>query len=282
MTRRDFIAALGAGAATLAGCRCPFGGARHPIALQLYSIHKLMWAETPPEEAFAKIRDIGYDGVEFAGVGGRNARQIRKLLEDAGLRGMGTHLSRLEQFQGDKLKANLDFCAEAGIESLTNAAARFRTPAEARAYAEVMGAAAETARAWNIPVSVHNHCDELTLKFDGVSAWDCMLGQAGTVLQQQLDSGQVMKVGDDPVERVRRYRGRNFSAHMKENMPSEWGFFGVPPDNGGKVVPWRDLVMAYEDDPSFRWYVVESACKPDSLVPAERNYGFLSALVESI
>lgn len=282
MTRRDILSAIGAGAATsaLSGCASWLEETRRPIALQLWSIHSLMWNEKlPPEKVFAKIREIGFDGVEFAGVGGRSAKEIRKLLADAGLRGMGTHLTGLKNFQGDALKANLDFCAEAGIESLTNAAARFKTPDEAKEYADVMGAAAVTAQAWNLPVSVHNHCDELKLKFDGVAAWDYMLRHANPLLQQQLDSGQVAKVGDDPVARLKLYRGRNYSVHLKENMPSEWGFFGVPPSDGNKVVPWRELVQTLKRDASVRWYVIECAEKRDSFLPAEKNFNFLTALL---
>ena len=67
--------------------------------------------------------------------------------------------------------------------------------------------------------------------------------------------------------------------HMKENTPSEWGFFGVPPDDGGKLVPWNDLVDCLENEPSFKWYVIECERKPDSILPAEKNLNFLRALI---
>jgi sugar phosphate isomerase/epimerase len=117
------------------------------------------------------------------------------------------------------------------------------------------------------------------MKYDGVCAWDLIFQNSSPLLQQQLDSGQVVHPGEDCVERVNRYRGRNFSMHMKENTPSEWGFFGVPPDDGGKVVPWKDLVNCLENEPSFKWYVIESERKPDSFLPAEKNLAFLKALV---
>jgi len=70
--------------------------------------------------------------------------------------------------------------------------------------------------------------------------------------------------------------------HMKENTPSEWGFFGVPPDDGGKMVPWNDLVATLEAQDDFRWYVVESERKPDSFVPAEKNLAFLRACIARV
>lgn len=278
--RREFLHTLGFSAAFAAGgCKCHFFGGGHPIALQLWSINKIMWKTMPPEEVFAKLREIGFDGVEFAGFGGKSAKEIRKLLKDAGLRGMGAHMSGIANFTGDKLKANLDFCAEAGIESFTNAWVKCETADAWKRFGFEMGKAAETAQAWHLPVSFHNHFHEFTMKYDGVCAWDLVFQNSSPLLQQQLDSGQVVNPGEDCVERVNRYRGRNFSMHMKENTPSEWGFFGVPPDDGGKMVPWKDLVNCLENEPSFKWYVIESERKPDSFMPAEKNLAFLRNLV---
>ena len=275
-SRREFLRMSGAAAAfATAGCKCPLCGRGRPVALQLWSINKIMWQTMPPEEVFARLRGIGFDGVEFAGFNNLSAKQIGKLLKDSGLRGMGAHATGNDNFSGDGLKRNLDFCAAAGIESFTNAWAKFETADEWKRFGELMGKAAETARNWDLPVSFHNHSHEFTMKYDGVCAWDLVFQNSSPVLQQQLDSGQVINPGEDCVERVKRYRGRNFSMHMKENTPSEWGFFGVPPDDGGKVVPWNELVGCLEDEPSFRWYVVESERKPDSFVPAERNLAFL-------
>jgi sugar phosphate isomerase/epimerase len=280
MNRRDFLQALGLSSAfAAAGCKCPFSCGGHPIALQLWSINKIMWKTMPAEEVFEKIREIGFDGVEFAGYNGKSAKEIRKLLKDAGLRGMGAHVGGNANYTGDKLKANLDFCAEAGLESLTNPWAKFETADAWKKFGEDMGKAAETAKAWNIPVSFHNHFHEFTMKYNGVCAWDLIFQNSSPLLQQQLDSGQVVHPGEDCVERVNRYRGRNFSMHMKENTPSEWGFFGVAPDDGGKIVPWKDLVNCLENEPSFKWYVIESERKPDSFLPAEKNLAYLKALV---
>ena len=279
-SRRQFLQMFGVTAAfAAAGCKCPLCGRGRPVALQLWSINKIMWETMPPEEVFAKLREIGFDGVEFAGFGGKSAKEIHKLLKDAGLRGMGAHMSGIANFTGDKLKANLDFCAEAGIESFTNAWVKCETADAWKRFGFEMGKAAETAQAWHLPVSFHNHFHEFTMKYDGVCAWDLVFQNSSPLLQQQLDSGQVVNPGEDCVERVNRYRGRNFSMHMKENTPSEWGFFGVPPDDGGKMVPWKDLVNCLENEPSFKWYVIESERKPDSFLPAEKNLAFLRNLV---
>ena len=68
-----------------------------PIALQLYSIRHDCEKDLPGTlEAVAKM---GYDGVEFAGYYGRSAGELRKLLDDLGLRVAGTH-TRLDTRSG--------------------------------------------------------------------------------------------------------------------------------------------------------------------------------------
>lgn len=279
MNRREFLKGSLASAAFLAGCKCPFGCGKKPIALQLWSLNKIMWKTEEASTTLRAVREIGYDGVEFAGFGGRSAGDIRTLLADAGLRGMGSHTSGIAQFTGDQLKRNLDFCAEAGIESLTNAWADFKTADEWRKFGVTMGEAAETAVKWGIPVSVHNHCHEFTKVYDGVCAWDIIFSNASPRLNQQIDTSQVVNPGLDCVERIRKYSGRNFSCHMKENVPTDWGFFGVGPRDGGKRVPWRETVDCLYAEPGFEWFVIECERRPDSFLPAKRNYEFLSALV---
>ena len=86
--RREFIRALAAVAGTVAGgCACPFRGCGGPrLAAQLYSIHKIFWAE--PEWCLSELKSAGYEGVEFAGYGGHTAKEIRKYLSDSGMLGI--------------------------------------------------------------------------------------------------------------------------------------------------------------------------------------------------
>ena len=278
MKRREFLK-LGLGSSLfVAGCRCPFCKSQKPVALQLWSIHKIMWKEDPAK-TFAALKEIGFDGVEFAGYGGRSAKDIRKLLQDAGLRGMGTHVGGDQQYTGDNLKKNLDFCAEAGIESITNPWSNYDNADGWKKFGELMGKAADTAKAWNLPVSVHNHEQEFTKKYDGVFAWDLIFQNASKSLNQQIDTCQVIRPGQDPVEWLKKYPGQNFSVHMKERTPSEWGYMGLPTKDGKKLVDWPGVIAYLDTDPSNKWYVIECEMRPDSLKPARYNYNFLKKLI---
>ena len=50
-----------------------------PIAIQLYSVRDDMAADF--EGTLRKIKELGYDGVEFAGLFGRKPEYVRDLLK---------------------------------------------------------------------------------------------------------------------------------------------------------------------------------------------------------
>ena len=73
-----------------------------PIGLELYSVRTLIPKDFPGTiEAIGKM---GYEGVEFAGYHGwdRKPKDLRKLLDDNGLKCCGTHTA-LPTLEGDNL-----------------------------------------------------------------------------------------------------------------------------------------------------------------------------------
>lgn len=61
-----------------------------PIALQLYSVRDDMAADF--EGTLRKVRELGYDGVEFAGLHGRQPAEVRRLLAENGLAAVSAHV----------------------------------------------------------------------------------------------------------------------------------------------------------------------------------------------
>ncbi|MDZ7615772.1 MAG: twin-arginine translocation signal domain-containing protein, partial [Patescibacteria group bacterium] len=60
-----------------------------PIGLQLYSVRNACAEDLPG--VLKAVAKMGYSGVEFAGYHGRTAEDLRKLLDDNGLKCCGTH-----------------------------------------------------------------------------------------------------------------------------------------------------------------------------------------------
>ena len=77
-----------------------------PIALQIYSVRKE--AEQDLAGVLAAVAKMGYEGVEFAGYYGHSAQDIRKMLDDNGLKCCGGHLG-IDTLLGDALPATIEF-----------------------------------------------------------------------------------------------------------------------------------------------------------------------------
>ena len=279
-SRRDFLAAMGglATAMALDGCRCPFCACGRPkLAAQLYSIHKIFWKK--PEWCLEGLRAAGYEGVEFDGYGGHTAKEIRKYLADSGMLGMGTHVNGFVDLKGDGLAKTLDFCAEAGFDTVTTPHAICKTEAEYRQFGRDMSKAAEAAVPYGIKVGIHTTYDHFRVKFDGVTAWDTIFAEASPLLQQQVDTSNTFNViGDGLLPLLEKYKGRHYSVHLKENVPSATATLGERPKDGGRCIPWKEVLgqLSAED---VAWYVVEAEAIPDSLEPLKNSLAFLKAMM---
>ena len=90
-SRRDLLK-LGLGAAAVCTTGVNLFAAdkkKIPIGLQLYSVRNDCQKDLPA--VIQAVAKMGYQGVEFAGYYGRKADELRKLLDDNGLKCCGTH-----------------------------------------------------------------------------------------------------------------------------------------------------------------------------------------------
>jgi sugar phosphate isomerase/epimerase len=141
--RRDFLKAGAATAALAATASLPgargllaaenYGPKKLPFAIQLYTVGGAF--RTDPDGTLAQLAAMGYKGVEFAGYPpGRDAKAIRKMLDDNGLKAVGTHIG-LNTMQGDALAATIEFNQTIGNTRLgvssTNPGAALAAPGAA-------------------------------------------------------------------------------------------------------------------------------------------------------
>ena len=92
--------------------------------------------------------------------------------------------------------------------------------------------------------------------------------EASPLLYQQVDTANTFHTGYDVVGLLKKYPNSHFSIHAKENVPTVDGVLGVPPTDGGKCVPWPELIAYMKTEPALRWWIVEAEGRPDSLDPA--------------
>lgn len=238
-----------------------------PVALQVYSVREEAEADFPG--TMARVREMGYDGVELAGTYGRTAVECKKILGDLGLELVSAHvpLDLLEQdaVLADYAAAGLKYIAIPWMEAPKNAG-------ELAAAVERIRAIAMRCREKGMTLLYHNHDFEFG-KIDGACILDTYYREVPPeLLQTELDTCWVKVGGEDPASFVRRYAGRAPVVHLKdfagEKTANMYALIGTDKANGGHTdaFEFRPLGCGRQDVPELlkaageagaRWLVVE-------------------------
>lgn len=253
LSRRDFLKAGAAGAAGMglgAVGATPVRGAkkRIPVALQLYSVRKDAGKDLAAVlEAVAKM---GYEGVEFAGYYGHKPEAVRKMLDQNGLRCAGTHTG-LGALKGDALKKTVDLHKILGTTfiivpgGIGKGGTKEAWLDAARQFTEIAG----KLKADGMMTGYHNHSHEFKKVDGGETLWDVFFSNTPHEVCHQIDTGNCMGGGGDPVAFIKKYAGRTRTVHLKER--------GGPGDFGAGKCPWNDIFAACETVGGTVWYIVE-------------------------
>jgi sugar phosphate isomerase/epimerase len=227
-----------------------------PIGFQLYSARaecQKDLAATLAEIAgigYAGIEPWGYDGASLAWMG-REAREIRRMLDANGLACCGIHL-RTEALLGDALARTVELNGILGNRFLIVASDRQRMSSGngIRELAGILDSAADKVRSAGMAVGYHSHGFDFAL-VDGEIAWYRLFSQTRPEVIMQLDNGNCAGGGGDPIAALRRFPGRARSVHLKEH--------GGPPGAviGEGVLDWKETFRLCETTQGTEWYVVE-------------------------
>ena len=116
LNRRTFLKTAGTAAAvSLVPSRFLWADGQHrvsPIGVQLYTVRDLM--KNDFEGTIAKVAQVGYKEVEFAGYFGRTADQAKAVLHKNGLKAPSTHVQYDEL--DDKFPSVIEFSKTIGLE----------------------------------------------------------------------------------------------------------------------------------------------------------------------
>jgi len=251
VSRRDFLRAGAASAATLtlAGTRL-FGAEgeepkkKIPIGLQLYTVRNECGKDFPGTlEAVAKM---GYAGVDFAGYYNRKAEDLKKLLDDNGLKCCGSHIG-LGSMLGDNLKKTVEFHKTIGNKFLiVPGGIGGKTKEDWLKAAKQFNEVAEKLKPDGMFCGYHNHSHEFHA-IDGETPWDIFYGATSPEVVMQLDIGNSMGGGADPVAILKKYPGRAMTLHVK-------GAGGIVGEDKAK---WDEIFAVCETTGGTEWYIVE-------------------------
>ncbi len=225
-----------------------------PIALQLYSVRDDCARDLPG--TLKAVADMGYDGVEFAGYYNRSAEELRKLVDDLGLKVAGSHIG-LNTLQGEELKKTVEFNRVLGNrflvvpwipEELRNSRQAWLNVA--KLFSEI----SDKVKSEGMRVGYHNHHMEF-IPIDGELPWDIFYGAVSPDVVMQLDTGNALhgKVGvDEVLAVVKRYPGRAVTVHLKEFSSSN-----PKAIIGEGEMKWKQFFKLCETVGGTEWYIVE-------------------------
>jgi len=219
MRRRAFLKSVGAAAGALALQNYAYAESRlGRIGLELYTVRNAMKAN--PEKTLAAIRAIGYTDVELLwsfGNFGRTPQQVKATLDHEGLRAPSAHMDP-ETITKD-WERSLDTAKLLGHEYLVVPS----LPADAETsldkwlvWADRFNTAGATARKAGIWLAFHNEPTHMKL-LGGKVPYDVFVDRLDpAAVRLQLDVGNMLLGGADPMAYLARYAGRYWSFHLKD------------------------------------------------------------------
>jgi len=255
LSRRDFIKA-GAGtcaALTLSGCgrQGASGSKVIPVGLQLYSVRNECAKDLPG--TIAKVAAMGYEGVEFAGYYDYSAQDLKKMLDDNGLVCCGTHTG-LDTLLGDNLIKTIEFnkVLENNYLIVPWLNEELRNTREAwLETAALFNELDEKVKAHGMQVGYHNHSFEFQA-IEGEMPWDLFFSNTSERVIMQIDTGNAMSGGGDPLLYLEKYPGRATTVHLKAySATNEKAILGEGD------IDWPRLFTLCETTAGTEWYIVE-------------------------
>ena len=224
--------------------------ARIPIGLQLYSVRDDCARDLPG--TLAAVAKMGYSGVEFFTFYDYAAKDVRKMLDDLGLVCCGAHVS-LQTLLDDDLPRTIEYHQVLGNKYLVVPGLpeeRRSSIAAWRETAKLFSTLATKTKKDGMLVGYHNHSAEFQ-PLEGQTPFDVFFGETSPKVIMQLDLGNGMHGGGDPLACLRRYPGRAVTIHLKEYSPDSMALVG----EGG--VPWTEVFALCEQQGKTEWYIVE-------------------------
>ena len=257
LSRRQMIK-LGAGAAGtwIAGAtRWPrtaaAAGHKIPIALELWSVRQQCEEDLPG--VLRAVADMGYEAVEFAhSYYGHDAATLKRLLDQNGLKSCGMHLS-LRMIEGDAFDETVRIHKLLKTPYLILAAVPKKSLASVQATldtAKLIDELSEKLKPHGMKIGYHCHAGDF-VNLDGQTPWEILAANTNPDVVMQLDVGNCIAGGGDPIAMLKKFPGRTLSIHLKEHGGEPGAVLGE-----GEV-HWNEVFQVCETTGGTQWYVVE-------------------------
>jgi len=217
-----------------------------PIAAQLYTLRDIM-----PKDVMgtlAAVAELGYDGVEFAGLHNTPAPELRSQLDSLGLKAASAHVA-LNLFETE-LDRTIETYQTLGCSLLVVPWIGEQLRGDWAGLAATLNRIAGPVGAAGMRLAYHNHDFELREQ-NGKTGLDILLEQTDPAVNFELDCGWVHKAGRDPLAQMRELAGRLPLIHVKDVAANgDWAEVGYG------AIDYRPIVAA-APGLGVEWLIVE-------------------------
>lgn len=253
VSRRTFLAM----SATLPFALRTGAASSIPVGLELYSVRKEL--QRDPQATVRAVAKMGYQCVEFYAPyfqwSEDETKQMRKLLDDLGIRCYSTHndssnvnAENIEKARDRNLILGCKYVVVASFHPL---------PTELdgwKAVADLLNSADEQLAKSGLHSGYHNHEAEFT-PIGGGRPMEVIAKNTKPSIMLQLDVGTCLKAGSNPVAWIRANPGRIRSLHLKEWSSDPAKGYSVLFGEGN--ADWKGILAAAESVGGVEYYLIE-------------------------
>lgn len=287
-TRKDFLKATAAFAGisftTRLAAANPLG---LPIGLQPYTVRNDLKDDFPG--TLRKIVAMGYQEIEVSGgeeygvFYGHKPAELRKILDDAGLRVPSCHFGAPKDDAG--WDQYIEDAHNLGLQyMLSTTRNEWKTSLDGwKQTGAFFNRLAEKSRKAGVGFAYHNHNFEYKV-YDGITAYDELLRSSDKdLVKMQMDCFWTTFAGKDPVAYFHQYPGRFPMLHIKDlkpgYAPTTGAFKGNPFTEVGKgVIDWERIFAAAPEAGVKHYYVEQDMWDGPSLESAQISIDYLKKL----
>jgi len=239
-----------------------------PLSIQLYTLRDEVQGNFAA--VLRRVAEIGYKGVEFAGLHGHSPQEIAGIVSDLGLQVSSSHVSlptaeTIRQIADtEKVLGNTRLVAGLGPDE-------FKTLDDCKRSAERFQTAGELVKAEGLTFGMHNHWWEFET-CDGELVYDFVLESAPDIFSE-LDIYWAAYAGVSPATVVTQHSARLPLLHIKDgSLEKDSAMTAV---GAGKV----DIAgtVGAADPAILQWLIVElDRCDTDMWEAVRQSYVYLT------
>jgi len=228
-----------------------------PVGLELYSVREEL--QRDPQATVRAVAKVGYQCVEFYAPyfqwSEDETKQMRKLLDDLGIRCFSTH-NDSSNVNPENIAKTRDRNLILGCKYVVIASSHPQptTLDGWKTVADALNSADEQLGKSGLHAGYHNHEPEFT-RIDGGRPMEVLAKNTKPSIMLQLDVGTCVKAGADPVVWIRANPGRIRSLHLKDWSSDPTKGYSVLFGEGN--ADWKGIFAAAESVGGAEYYLIE-------------------------